>query len=167
MLLTRPDVIARELERLRQNDPTEAECAAVDRALSDVRRKSANLARSLALFDDAEAAAPVVAQIESLRSQERAFNAEREEILGRRERWTAGQQRLANLQAWCSQIGARFDTFTYDQRRTALNALGVQARVWKVGHDPRYVITASLPLDGPTQTGQDSRLYAASQNIHS
>ena len=56
---------------------------------------------------------------------------------------------------------------TYDQRRTALDALGIQARVWKSDHDPRYLITDALPLDAPGQMGQDSRLYAASQNIHS
>lgn len=123
LLLTRPDVIAQELERLRQNDPTEAECLAIDRALADVRRKSANLARALAMFDDEEAAAPVVAQLEALRVQERAFSSEREEILGRRSKWAAGQHRLADLQAWCRKIGARLDTLTYDQRRTALDAL--------------------------------------------
>jgi hypothetical protein len=56
---------------------------------------------------------------------------------------------------------------TYDQKRTALDALGIQARVWKTDHDPRYLITAGLPLDPPGQIGQDSSLYAASQNIHS
>jgi len=167
MLLTRPDVIAHELEQLRQNDPTESECAAVDHAMADVQRKSANLTRSLSMFDDADAAAPVVAQLQALRAQERAFAAEREEILGRCAAWIAGQRRLADLQAWCSKIGARLDTLTYDQRRTALDALGIQARVWKTDHDPRYAITASIPLDAPGQTGQDSMLYAASQNIHS
>jgi hypothetical protein len=51
--------------------------------------------------------------------------------------------------------------------RSALDALGIQARVWKTDHEPRYAITASIPLDDPAQTGQDSMLYAESQNIHS
>ena len=46
--------------------------------------------------------------------------------------------------------------------------LGIQARVWKTDHDPRFAITASIPLEAaPGQTGQDSIRYAASQNIHS
>lgn len=55
----------------------------------------------------------------------------------------------------------------YQQRRTALDALGVQVRVWKTDHNPRFLITAGAPLESPGQIGQVSSLYAASQNIHS
>jgi site-specific DNA recombinase len=166
-LFTQPEVIERELERMEKNDPTGAEAEAVERAIAGVQRKSENLARALALFDDPEAAAPVVAQIEALRSQERALRAERDQILGRRASWAAGRERIASIKTWCRKVGARLDQMTYDQKRTALDALGVQVRVWKSSHDPRYLITAGVPLDPPGQTGQDSRLYAASQNIHS
>jgi site-specific DNA recombinase len=166
-LFTQPEVIEREIERMEQNDPTGAEAEAVEKAISGVQRKAANLVRSLTLFDDPDAAAPVVAQLEALRGQERALVAERDHILGRRAGWAAGRQRLANIKAWCRMVGARLDLMTYAQKRTALDALGVQVRVWKKDHEPRYLITAGVPLDPPGQTGQVSRLYAASQNIHS
>jgi site-specific DNA recombinase len=166
-LFTQPDVISRELERLQQNDPTVAEAESIERAIAGVQRKAANLARSLALFDDPDATAPVVAQLEAIRAQERTLIAERAQILGRRAAWAAGQQHIAGIQAWCRKVGARLDTMTYDQRRTALDALGIQARVWRADHSPRYLITAALPLDPPGQIGHSSLLYAASQNIHS
>jgi hypothetical protein len=166
-VFTQPGVIERELDRMEQNDPTGAEAEAVEKAIAGIQRKSVNLTRALALFDDPEASAPVVAQIEALRTQERVLATERDQILGRRANWAAGRQRLANVKAWCRKVGARLDQMTYDQKRTALDALGVHVRVWKANHDPRYLIMAGVPLDPPGQTGQDSSLYAASQNIHS
>ena len=156
-------MIERELDRMEQNDPTVAKAQAVERTVVSVQRKSENLARAPALLDDPEAAAPVVA----LRSQERALRAERDRILGRRASWAAGRERIASTKTWCRKVGARLDQMTYDQKRTALDALGVQVRVWKSRHDSRYLITAGVPLDPPGQIGQDSMLYAASQNIHS
>jgi hypothetical protein len=79
----------------------------------------------------------------------------------------AGRERIVSIKTWCRKVGARLDQMTYDQKRTALDALGVQVRVWKSSHDPRYLITAGVPLDPPGQMGQTSHLYAASQNIHS
>jgi hypothetical protein len=38
---------------------------------------------------------------------------------------------------------------TYADKRLALDALGVQAKVWRSDHEPRYEITASIPLDAP------------------
>ena len=166
-VLTRPEIIEQELQRLEGDDPTEAELAAVDRASADVSRRQANLSRSLSLFEDQEAAAPVVAEMEVLRAQERSLEAERQTLLARRASWATGQQRLADLQAWCRQVGTRLRDLTYQQRRMALDALGIEVRVWKADHDPRYSITANIPLDEPPQMGQDSLLYAASKNIHS
>jgi hypothetical protein len=41
----------------------------------------------------------------------------------------------------------------------------VRAQIWKANHEPRFVITASIPLGVPAaQTGQASMLYVASQN---
>ena len=38
---------------------------------------------------------------------------------------------------------------TYEERRLALDALGVQMHIWRTDHTPRYEITASVPLDEP------------------
>ena len=169
-VLTQPEVIVTELERLQREDPTHTDLAAIERALTEITRKQSNLARTLALFEDQEAAGPVVAQLEALRGQQRALEAERETVRARRANWELGQQRLTDLQAWCSKVGARLSELTYEQRRLALDALGVQVQVWKADHTPRYVITANIPLDGPpggVQAGQDSPLYVASQNSSS
>ena len=104
-------LIARELETLYQDDPTEAERAALDRALSALARKRANLARSLALFDDVEAAAPVVAQLEALRDQEKVLQAERETMMGRRDAWAAGSSNVFPIyRHWRSRWAPHWDS---------------------------------------------------------
>ena len=101
-----------------------------------------------------------------MRLQQRVLKKEREQVLRRKVGFDAGMKRLNDLQSWCKSVSVRRGEFTYEQRRTALDALGVQVRVWRTDHEPRYAVTASIPLDTPTpcQTGQDSFVYAASIN---
>jgi len=145
--LTRPDVIAGELERLQSDDPTQADLDTVERGISDAKRKIGNLTRALAMFEEPEAAAPLVAEIEALRRQQRSLEAERVAVLARRTGWAEGQRRLADLQRWCQRVSTRLGELTYEQKRLALEALGVEVRVWKADHEPRYVITAQLDLE--------------------
>lgn len=145
--LTRPEIVARELEQLQSEDPTQFDLETIERGISDAARKISNLTRALAMFEDPEAAAPVVAEIQALRSQQRSFDAERVAVLARRVGWEEGQRRLADLQQWCKRVSTRLITLTYEQKRLALEALGVGIKVWKADHDPRYIITAHLDLD--------------------
>jgi hypothetical protein len=66
-------------------------------------------------------------------------------------------------------VAANLRTLAYTEKRDAIQALGIEARVWKADHTPRYVITASIPLgDAPSaQAGHDSMVYEASQNSSS
>ncbi len=75
------------------------------------------------------------------------LEAEREKILQRHETWIAAQERLDSLEAWCMDVAARLRGFTYQEKRLALDALGVAVRVYDTSHDPRYVIEAHIPLD--------------------
>jgi hypothetical protein len=111
-----------------------------------VQRQQDNLARHLALFTDLEAAAPVVRQLEALREQQERLTRDREQIQARRANWEAAQQRLSDLEAWCHHVAGRLGELTYEQKRDALTALGVEVRVYPKDHNPRYVITLALPL---------------------
>ncbi len=148
-ILKRPETIAAEVARLREDDPTEADLATVDRALEGIGRKQANLTKRLALFDDDESAAPLVAEIASLGGQRRQLEQERAKVLVRRSGWQEAQDRLAVLEEGCRRVGANLGNLTYEQRRLTLDALGVEARVYRSDHEPRYVITASIPLNYP------------------
>ena len=69
-LLTRPDIIAGELTGLRANDPTEANIAAVNRALLEVTKRQSNLSRALAVLSE-DGAAPVLLELEAGAAEKR------------------------------------------------------------------------------------------------
>ena len=94
------------------------------------------------MLDDAEAMAPLVAQLRNLAERQRALEAERTALEARRASWQAAQTDLSNLAAWCNEIAGRVDELTWEQRRFALTALDFAATVHPASHTPRYVITS-------------------------
>ena len=150
-ILTDPSVVAREVDRLRGADPTAEDLATVNRALVQVERQRANLARVAAMVDDPEAAAPVVTQLQALTERDRQLRAEREGIEWRRKAWCDVQTDLDGLDQWCKTVGVNAGTLTYQQKRLALDALGFSVTLYRADHDPRYVITATIksPLVSP------------------
>jgi hypothetical protein len=44
------------------------------------------------------------------------------------------------------RVAAELPEFDFERKRLALEALGVQATVYRLGHTPRYVITADIPM---------------------
>lgn len=143
-VLTNPDVIAAEVAKLQAADPTEADLTAIDRRINQFAKKQTQLTKTLGLFTDLEAAEPVVRDLEALRQQQRELQRERQAILDRRLEWEQAQQRLNDLKAWCEQVAQRLPRATYEQRRTALTALGVTVTVYPKGHDPRYTIETAI-----------------------
>lgn len=147
-ILTRPEIVAREIERLRKDDPTEADLAAVDKSVAEVERQLANMTDAISMAINADALATLVARLDQESAQKSRLLEEREGILRRREAWLSAESQLGSLTEWCRTVAARLGHLTYEEKRLALEALGVQATVYRKDHDPRYVITASIPMDG-------------------
>jgi site-specific DNA recombinase len=146
-VITQPDVVARELARLREQDPSADDFAAIDRAMASVKRQQGNVARAIALMDDDEGTGPLVAQLEELNRRVRKLDEERTAIEQRQASWEQAQEQLEGLEAWRQHVAKNLDTLTYDGRRRALDALGIHITLYAADHDPRYVITASIPLE--------------------
>ncbi len=98
--------------------------------------------------NDPDAVAPLIAELGALGKRRQQLEAEHDKILQRRAAWLATEERLNTLQDWCQNVGARLGTFTYQEKRLALDALGVAVRVYEWDHEPRYIIEANIPLDG-------------------
>jgi site-specific DNA recombinase len=145
--IAREDVIAAEIERLRKEDPSTADLTAVESTLAEVTRKQDNLGRALALLDDLDAATPLVAQLKVLAERKRELEAEREMIRTRRDSWQAAQSQLVNLQQWVRTVAENMDDLAYDDRRDLLRALDVRVKLYRKDHQPRWEITASLPIE--------------------
>lgn len=139
-------LIEREVERMYTHDPTRADIAAIDRRLSEIDRQRGNLTRRLALFDDDEAAAPLVAEIGMLTEGRRQLEAERAALLAERENWSAAQLQLGDIARWFETVAVNLDNLDYAGKRLALEALGVETHVFAKDHAPRYEIKARIAL---------------------
>jgi site-specific DNA recombinase len=145
-VLTRPEVIAAELARLRQSDPVKADVVTIDRRTTEISRKQRNLIDRLADTDDTDVAALIQEDLKAIAAQKRQLEAERAEAEAQREAWQLAQDRLADLDAWRRKVAANLGSISYEERRLALRALGVEAKVWRSDHDPRFAITMQLDL---------------------
>jgi site-specific DNA recombinase len=146
-VLTEPEIIRKEVERLRTADPTKHEIAAIEAAVHDVERQQANLARAIAQLDDPLAAAPLTAQLASLRTQRDQLESDRAAILARRDLWVDHESALDDISTWCERVAHNLSSFSWTEKRLVLDALGVAVTVNPHGQTPRYVVKAEIPLD--------------------
>jgi site-specific DNA recombinase len=156
-LLTQPDIIEHELERLRTADPTEADMQTIDRAILSLTKNQTRIARSVAVLDDEDAAAPLLAELKTLGGQRKRLENEREGLIQRRASWEMEQARIEVVKAMVRD--ALPDTIAeadYDDKRRALDALGIMVTLYRVGHEPRWEITTAIaPSPAPPHACAD------------
>ena len=145
-ILTRPEIIAAEVARLRSHDDTADNLRVLDRAVAEIERKQRNTARAIAALDDDDAE-PLTREMAALGTEKRQLLTERQRVLQRRTEWEMTQARLYEIETWRQSVVAEMATLDITTKRLALQALGVEVRVWKADHEPRYEITASVPGD--------------------
>ena len=143
-VLTTPEIIEREVERLRHADPAGEDLAALDRRLAEIAARQVRIGRAVAALDDEEAAAPLLLELKALATQKRQLDAERADAEAQRAGWQVEQARLADLQTWCHRVASNLPTLDYRQKRDLLAALDVHVKLFQKGQDaPRWVITMS------------------------
>lgn len=149
-LLTHPETVAVEVAKLQQDDPTAEDTTALDRRAAALDRQRANLIRTAALLEEDDAVSALAEKIDQLTKERDQLLTERAALLKRREAWEAAGQQMRDLVAWCELVASRLKTFSWQERRLALDALGVRIEVFPKGHEQgqRYTITASVPLVG-------------------
>jgi site-specific DNA recombinase len=148
-VLANPQVVANEVARLHEADPTGPNIAALDKRIAEVERQRTNLMRRIATIDDDEMAAPFLVEFQALGTQHKQLQRERDNVEAERRDWQLAQERLDDLQWWCRIQSERLANLTYEQKRLALFALHVEATVWGKDHDPRFSITMQIDLDNP------------------
>jgi site-specific DNA recombinase len=145
-ILTKPEIIEAELNRLGSEIPETADLDAIDRLISNVARQQANLVDQLANFGGAVATL-VSEKLGVLEVQRQQLLSERHIIEQRRDVREVAHERMKEVQSWCHAVASRLGELTYEQKRLALEALGVQAKVWPTDHPHRYQIETHIPLD--------------------
>jgi site-specific DNA recombinase len=145
-ILRDPQTIAREVEQLRDANTEADEESTTTKRIAEVERRRSNLARSLAALDDAEASAPLLAELQTLSNRHKDLLSERDALAAQRLRRMQAQARMDSLAHWCETVASNLGNLDYEEKRMALEALSVTATVWRADHQPRYAISLSVPL---------------------
>ena len=129
-VLRDPQVIAREIARYRQDGGLERALAGLEKQVGSLADKQARISKRVADIEDDAVAAPLIAELRSLAARKTA--AEHELLTAERRiaDRAAEDARVQSLTAWCQRVGANLDRLNYNERRLALEALGVQVMVY-------------------------------------
>jgi site-specific DNA recombinase len=152
-ILRDPAIIAREVERRRQDGRLDRTLADIDNRLTAIERKQTNTARAIAAINDNAAAAPLLVELKALAEQKAAAEREREQMRRQIADRAAEDARVLSLAAWAARVNTNIEAMTYEDKRLALEWLGVQVRVWRPGYidetdkSLRWDLTVA-PLDG-------------------
>ncbi len=131
-------LVASELHRLRDEDPTHDDLEAIRRRLTEVSRRQRNLMARLADEDNLDIAALIRADVATLLDEGRRLEQERSDLEIHRDGWRLAQERLSELDHWVRNVATNIDAFDYAKKRLALDALGATVRVWSKDHNPRW-----------------------------
>ena len=81
-----------------------------------------------------------------LAQERRQHEAERDKVLAERASWEAVQGRLDDITGWCDTVAVNLDSLDYAGKRLALEALGIEVRIFSKDHEPRFEIRACIEL---------------------
>jgi site-specific DNA recombinase len=158
-VLTNPARIRAHLERLRQDDPSTADLAALNRHQADLERQRVSLSAAIAkLADNPYALDELVARLDGVGKQLAATERQRQDILARQAAWKANVAELEDLEARCREVEAAVALATgYDDRRALLHVMRVHADLNPIRAQERWVITSGVVADVATNLRQQCR----------
>ena len=153
--LTHPDMIADELRQAWHDADalTEADLQAIDRRAATVTAKQRRLAQAVAALDDEQASAPLLAELQTLGAECAALTKEREALSERIAARVSHDRLIEELETgapWWQHMRQNYlERMPAATRRTILALLDVTVRLYSTRHEPRYEVTAAIPLDVP------------------
>lgn len=143
-LLTRPDFLRREVERLRTDDPTVADRQAVAGRLTTVERRRTNLAETIGATDDPDTRGLILAQLTTLNAEKRDLEVEAARLAAEQAQWAEAQTWLDDLDGQFQRLAHDLDALTYEQKRDRLRLLGITVELYPTTHVPRWIIRCRL-----------------------
>jgi site-specific DNA recombinase len=150
--LRNPKVIAAELERRRAEGPDETLTADLETARREFTKRDRKQAQLIQRFtasdDDSFPWELVEREIARLEREKVKFLSAAEDIERRLSDQQQSVTQLDNLTAYCARVAQNLDTFGFDEKRMAYEALAI--RITGNGHD--WTLSGSIPLEGVTDT---------------
>ena len=147
-VLLDPDVIAAEVARHRERGLDETLLRGAERRVAEGERKRHNLIRRLASIDDDAIAESVQSEIGLLQTEINTARDVLAELQRQHAEWSISQAHLDDLRARLDLVAANLAQLDYSGQRLALDALGVEVKLWAADHEPRFQITMSVASPG-------------------
>lgn len=143
-----PEVIRIELAKHGTDGAAATELPAVERALREVDRKRANLARAIAEMNDPELAAPLTDELQRLGLRHKSLAEERDSLAEKRQDWEDAQARLLDLELWLDPVREVLADVSYPNKRLALEALGARIGVYPAAwnYPQQWQLQVGLPI---------------------
>jgi site-specific DNA recombinase len=130
-VLADPSIIAKEVDRRRHEGGFDRDLAALEKHLAGISQKQARTAKAIAAVDDDAAAAPLLAELKALAASKTTLEQERDVLQRRLDDERADAAKMAGVREWCQRVNANLDRLSYDEKRLALEALGVEVLCWR------------------------------------
>lgn len=141
LIYTHPEVVAEQAALHRANDPTAADLMMIEKTLAEVERQQRGVSIVAAQITDADAAAPLVAQLERLAEQKRTGERDRAELLARRAGWDESQRFLDTFALVARRMAVVLDRLDHAGWQEAIDALQITAVVQRSAvPDERYAL---------------------------
>jgi hypothetical protein len=64
---------------------------------------------------------------------------------------------MIRIGEWCTTVAHRLGEMDWAEKRVVLDALGVQVQLFSYQHDPRFIITADIPVETVLHTTNGTR----------
>jgi hypothetical protein len=144
-VLSDEDRVRWHLEQLRTEDPTAHDLATLDRHRGELEKQQAKFVRVIGLMEDADSAAPIAAQLDTIGKQLKANARDREQVLARQAAWQRERESMADVLKTCKKIAADMSRVTeWADRRAIAQTLRVRFELFPADHCTRWIATSEI-----------------------
>src|SRR5690348_8235802 len=148
-VLRDPNLIAEELRRRQDEGPDATLTSDLETARRELARREKKQADLMRRFTEAEDDSfpweLVEREIKRLEHEKAAWQRQIADIDSRLSQQALAQEQLVTLHAYCERVAYHLDTFGFEEKRLALEALEVRV----TGSGREWTISGSIPLDTP------------------
>lgn len=149
-LITKEDVLERELARYTTTDPTAFDRESLTSRIEALTTTHSKKAKTFALVGadlDDETRGVMLADLKDTATALEQAKAELVSLEAQYERWQQGQVNIEGIRDFAGRYAERLKgDVPLEVKRQAMTALGVQVQLFPQGHSPRFIV--SLNLDG-------------------
>lgn len=143
-IMTNPQILLAELERMAAEEPGHADVTAVSSSSAQIDRRRKNLVANLSLLDaESDTASAVRNELQRLDVEARALQREQAVVTAQRAKWTQAREQIRDLATRGPSVAAALDRMPYAERRDVLIGLGLTVTLYPVTAPERYVIETS------------------------